>query len=160
MPKQYVFCTSSKTRGGGRGRVVEVDVDVDVECRCSRVKSRIFLVEIGTREGSKEASRQASSTQGNRRLSFEPWTLRPWDLGAWEPVGRPGPCGMVEQARTREQTALGWLFWGGWEAGKLGAGSREAGGAWARAGLVHRRGDLGPGPGLGACGLGGQVKAG
>lgn len=114
-----------------------MEVDVDVECRCSRVKSRIVLVEIGTREGSKQVARRATAASAS--------TLGTLDLGAWEPVGRLGPCGMVEQARTREQTALGWLFWGGWEAGKLGAGSREQGGrgAWARAGLVHRRRGLG-----------------
>lgn len=115
---------SSETRGGGRGRVVEVDVDVDVDAE-SRVgeswsdRYAGLLCGRGWDLSSKQAAR---STQGNRRLSF--------DLGAWELVGRPGPCvcGMVEQARTREQTALGWLFWGVVvEGGRLGAGSRELG---------------------------------
>lgn len=93
--------------------------------------------------------KQASSTQGNRRLSFDLGNLGPWDLGAWEPVGRLGPCGMVEQARTREQTALGWLFWGGWEAGKLGAGSREAGELGLELGSFTGGGAWGLGLGLG-----------
>lgn len=67
---------------------------------------------------------------------------------------------MMEQARTREQTALGWLFWGGWEAGKLGAGSREAGELGLELGSFTGGGawGLGLGLGLGACGLGGQVR--
>lgn len=65
-------------------------------------------------------------------------------------VDRDRVCGMVEQARTREQTALGWLFWGKVEGGRLGAGSREAGSlgaSWARS----------PAGGLGGGGGGGLV---
>lgn len=91
-----------------------------------------------------EPQQQASST---RHAGQPPPQLRPWELGnPW--VDRDRVCGMVEQARTREQTALGWLFWGRQvEGGRLGAGSREQG-AWARAGLVHRRGGVVAGPGL------------
>lgn len=141
---------SSETRGGGRGRVVEVDVDVDVDAE-SRVGESwsdrytgLLCVCVWKGGGASAASKQASST---RHAGQPPPQLRRWELGnPW--VDRDRVCGMVEQARTREQTALGWLFWGRQvEGGRLGAGSREQG-AWARAGLVHRRGGVVAGPGL------------
>lgn len=58
---------------------------------------------------------------------------------------------MVEQARTREQTALGWLFWGvgGWGQGQ-GAGSLGA--SWARSSAAGaKRAELGLGLGLVPC---------
>lgn len=94
--------------------------------------------------GTSAASKQhaARSTQGNRRLSF--------DLGAWELVGRPGPCVCVWNggAGANAGTNSSRLVILGGGGGRGEAGSREQG-AWARAGLVHRRGGAGPGLELG-----------
>lgn len=102
---------------------VDVDVDVDAESRVGESWSDRYTGLLCGR-GVDLSSRQASSTQ---HAGQPPPQLRPLELGnSW--VDRDRVCGMVEQARTREQTALGWLFWGVVvEGGRLGAGSRELG---------------------------------
>lgn len=72
------------------------------------------------------SSKQAA--RSTQHAGQPPPQLRPWSLGTRGSTGTACVCGMVEQARTREQTALGWLFWGRQvEGGRLGAGSRELG---------------------------------
>lgn len=90
--------------------------------------------------------KQASSTQGNRRLSFDLGNLGPWSLGTRGSTGTVWNGGAGANAGTNSSrlVILGRL--GSWEAGSREQGGR---GAWARAGLVHRRGAWGLGLGLG-----------